>query len=355
MPPVPSKSLAKPKHIDCGVLTATQEICPFCGANLQITQHRERTLRRQDGRAETYLMRDKTCSNGLCPQWSLIYRPHEECTLALPGSHIALELALEIGAARMREHMSFPRIHRRLIERGVRISLSTVQDQFRNYLSLLHCQTDLKQPEVLDALRAQGGILPLIDGIQFGTGEAVLYVIIDAISRRPLFAEHKICRAASDLVPFIQQLTDLDIPILAVVSDKEKGLVPAIKKALPECPLQFCQLHYLKRVAAPMEEDLATLNSEVRETETQLRKLERTILRREGEMKARSEELSAGDQAALELCRAARAEALRHGRAPFDPSPLKRHEGLDRVAETVAKARQKKRATASPSASLATC
>ncbi|MDI6793617.1 MAG: transposase [bacterium] len=104
-----------------------------------------------------------------------------------------------------------------------------------------------------------GMIIPVIDGIQFGPGDPVLYLIIDALSRYPLFGKEMFCRNADELEPFIAQLKQMDIPILAVVSDKEKALVPAIKNALPGVPHQLCQIHYLGNAAKPMEDDLKAL------------------------------------------------------------------------------------------------
>ncbi len=34
-----------------------------------------------------------------------------------------------------------------------------------------------------------------------------------------------VCRGAKELVPFLRQLKTLEIPLLAVVSDKERGLL----------------------------------------------------------------------------------------------------------------------------------
>jgi len=271
----------------------------------------------------------------------VIYRPIEECTLALGGGQVGLDVILEIGSNRIREHLSFPRIHARLRQRGVAIAPMTVQYQFRNYLSLIGSYAGRGDGRLMQQLREQGVILPVIDGIQFGPGEPVLYLIIDALSRKPLFGAEKICRGADDLVPFIAQLKELKVPILAVVCDKERGLVPAIEKALPGVRVQFCQLHFLKNVAKPMQEDLQALGAEVRQKEEDLRALERDLLRQR-ETEEGDPCLSEDHSVALQLCEAARAEARRYARDPFDPTALARHKGLQRVARTVGEARRKK-------------
>lgn len=260
------------------VYTAAQRTCPIDGNTLWVGQHRQRTIHCLN---ESILatFRDTKCTDQFCKSSHIRYRPAEEFMLALPGSSFGLDVLMAIGSMRLRDDFSFPRIHGRLEEMGVPISPMAVQYQFRNYLSLVSCQVALSDGKLRARLRQQGVILPVIDGVQFGSGDAVLYLIVDAISRQPLFGQELFCRSAADLVPFIAQLKELDIPILSVVSDKEKGLVPAIEEALPEVPHQYCQVHYVGNAAKPMEGDLKALNAEVRETEDSLRKFQRKLLR----------------------------------------------------------------------------
>jgi hypothetical protein len=243
---------------------------------------------------------------------------------------------------RFRDDASFPRIHERLVDKGVPISPMAVQYQFRNYLALCSCQAGVEDPKLVEALRRQGVIVPVIDGVQFGEGDPVLYLIIDAISKRPLFGKELFCRAADDLVPFVRQLNEIGVPILAVVSDKEKGLVPAIEEALPGTPHQLCQLHYVGNAAKPMEDDLKALGAEIRDTERNLRSYERNLIRHKARAERKDEPVEEDLGVSLELCRAARAEARRHARAPFDPPAIRRHEGLERVAEATTEAQRKK-------------
>jgi hypothetical protein len=323
------------------VYTASQETCPHDGGRLWIVQHRVRVVHCLDQSLEV-VSRDRGCPREGCPASSLRFRPPEEAALALSGSSFGLDVVTAVGAMRFREDMSFPRIHERLVERGVPISPMGVQYQLRNYLALVSCQAGVADARLVKKLKKQGVIVPVIDGVQFGEGDAVLYLIIDAISRRALFGKELLCRGADDLVPFVRQLRDLDVPILAVVSDKERGLVPAIEEALPGTPHQFCQLHYVGNAARPMEEDLQKLGAEIRLVEHALRGCERKLMRDKAAAGSGTSRAAEDLDVSLELCRAARAEARRHARAPFDPPALKRHEGIERVARATAEARRKK-------------
>jgi hypothetical protein len=308
--------------------TAAQEVCPHDGGGLWIVQHRARTIHRLDGSVEATL-RDKACPRDGCAASGLRFRPAEESMLALPGSSFGLDVVTAIGAMRFRDDASFPRIHERLVEKGVPISPMSVQNQFRNYLALISCQAGATDPELATMLKRQGVIVPVIDGVQFGEGDPVLYLIIDAISKRPLFGKELFCRSACDLVPFVRQL-------------KEKGLVPAIEEALPGTPHQLCQLHYVGNAAKPMDEDLKSLGAEIRACEHDLRACERRLLKHKRRAEEKKGPVPEDLGVSLDLCRAARAEARRHARAPFDPPALKRHEGLERVARATTEARRKK-------------
>ena len=325
------------------VLTAEAESCAVCGADTRVCQHRRRRIHDLDETIDL-ICRDTACTSPQCPNPRLRYRPMGEATLALPRLEFSLDVVLEIGSMRLRDDFSFPRIHRRLRERPspVPISPMSVQYQFRNYLSLVSCQVALKDGRLRDRLRRQGAILPIVDGIQFGSGDAVLYLVIDALSRQPLLGREIFCRSAEDLVPFLAQIKEIGVPIIAVVSDKERALVPAIEEALPGVPHQFCQLHYLKNIAKPMDDDLSSLGVEIRQTEETLRKFQRELIHKERKAEQKGEAVPDDLGVARELCEIARAVARCHGRAPLDPPALKRHEGLQKVAEAVGHARQKK-------------
>lgn len=337
------------------VLTAPQESCPLCGGFLQVCQHRKRRIHFLD---ETIALtsRDKKCRNAACPAPGILYRPPEEMLLALPAHDFGLDVLMAIGSMRLRDDFSFPRIHQRLQERPfpVPICPMSVQYQFRNYLSLVHCQVALKDGQLRERLRQQGAILPVIDGIQFGEGDPVLYLVIDSLSMQPLLGQEMFCRSAEDLIPFIAQIKEIGVPILAVVSDKERALVPAIAKALPGVLHQFCQVHYLKNVGKPMDDDLCSLGAEIRQTEETLRKFQRGLIHQRERAEEKGEPIPEDLQVTEALCEVARAEARCHGRAPLDPPALKRHQGLEKVAEAVHEARDKKGAPGRTSRSLET-
>jgi hypothetical protein len=53
---------------------------------------------------------------------------------------------------------------------------------------------------------------------------------------------------------------------LAVLSDKQTGLVPAVATAFPDSRHQFCQVHYLRNLAEPLAAADAAFKGELRQT-----------------------------------------------------------------------------------------
>ena len=174
--------------------TASQDVCPEDGSKLWIVQHRKRIIHGIDESiAATF--RDARCMREDCPLHDRRYRPAEESMLVLPKMSFGLDVVMAVGSMRMREDTSFPKIHARLVERGVPIAPMTVQYAFRYYLALTSCVAGRVDQKLLRKLRRQGGIIPVVDGVQFGEGDPVLYLIVDALSRRPLFGQEFMARA----------------------------------------------------------------------------------------------------------------------------------------------------------------
>jgi hypothetical protein len=65
---------------------------------------------------------------------------------------------------------------------------------------------------------------------------------------------------------FLEPLQHLEWTILAVLSDKQTGLVPAVATVLPNSRYQFCQAHYLRNLAEPLTEVDSAFKMELRKT-----------------------------------------------------------------------------------------
>ena len=65
---------------------------------------------------------------------------------------------------------------------------------------------------------------------------------------------------------FLAPLKQLEWPILAMLSDKQTGLVPAVATTLPNSRHQFCQAHYLRNLAEPLAAADAAFKGDLRTT-----------------------------------------------------------------------------------------
>jgi hypothetical protein len=318
------------------VFTAQGGTCEECGRALCVTQRRGRLVERLDG-LHVLTMRDTGCPRDSCAGPRVVSRPPEELSFALKKDTLGLDVVVEIGERRLRDHLSFAQIHALLRDR-VPIAERTVADVFERFLALTRCRAG-DTPAVRRRLRKQGGMVVLADGVQFDEHSPVLYVLTDVISHTTLFAERREVRSADGLCGLLERLKAMNVPVRAFVTDKEKGLVPAIHKVFPDVPHQFCQLHFLKRCAAPLDGPLVTLGKEVARAAEKLRAIRRELLQARP---PKTEAEAAERLVAEELLLAAHAASKCSGRAPFVPPALKRHERMLRVGEAVERAATKK-------------
>jgi hypothetical protein len=262
------------------LLVPRETQCFFCRERLLICETRERHVQRL-----TTLVRiigkGKRCASRSCQHGALRYRSPEVGRVVLKAHEFGRDIVLWSGDQHVREGVSIPRVHRRLVgEYGVPICERSVGNLVDDYLALCHCVAG-ESGRVRQRLKRQGAIVLCVDGVHFDETSPVLYVQRDAISGEVLYAERRLAQGQDDLVPMLRRSADLaaeiGVPIIGIASDKERSLVPAIAEVFPNVPHQFCQTHFLKNVAEPLKEDDQELARVAKETVLALRKVERTI------------------------------------------------------------------------------
>lgn len=320
------------------VLTASEETCCFCGGSLWITQHRTRTVEGLDASIHQ-ACRDKRCRHCGAER---IYRAPEDLRLALPGHVLGLDVILYIGENHVDRGGALCAIGRDLNDRGVPIHQTTVGKKLRDFLALARAARG-DEEAVRAKLEAQGGLLLMADGVQFDSTSPVLYLVWDALSGTPLFGERKMFRGKDDLVPLLERVKAMRVPVIGAVSDKEKGLVPAIAEVFPDIPHQLCQAHFLKNCALHLASDLAALGRSVDRRRKEVRDVA-------GRLKESAEVGAEGGQPkqlaeeglVQELCSAAVLATRASGKAPLNPPELVRHTRLEAVCGAAERAARKK-------------
>lgn len=360
------------------VYTATQERCPNCDRVLPVYQN---DGRRVQGLDTVFWMRrrDKRCRPD-CPGPRPIWYAPRDLRVVLPQRIYGLEVTLYVGEHHLLDAISLCQITRDLNQRGVLIDQRHTGRVFRDFVALSHLARG-DDAAVRARLRAQGGIVLMCDGVQFDERSPVLYLVWDAISGEPLFGERKPYRSEADLVPLLERVRSMDVPVIGVVTDKEKGLVPAVARVFPEVPYQYCQTHFLKNCAKPLQADLSALQASVRRRAEAVREIgklvapsasavpptvEAEVMAEPPDVSPSVEHLFPEDAPATaaaeatppedetsspvamsehdlvrEVCDLVRVNSRVSGKAPLDPAELKRHERLKELRDLVNEAREK--------------
>ncbi len=333
------------------IVTAAEERCAACGSQLNIAHRRERWIERLDGYLHL-VRRDKRCDAPGCPGPRRIFHAPEDLRLALPYHTFGLDVTIAIGERHLRGE-SLASIQRDLCARGIPIDDRHTGRVFRDFLALASVAAG-DEISRREELRAQGGIVLMCDGVQFDDRAPVLYLAWDAVSGTPLFGERKAFRSEDDLRVLAERVKAMDVPVIAIVTDKEKGLYPALLAVFPDVPYQLCQTHFLKNCARVLEEDTSALGASVVRRASAVHGIAKLLHDAESPASKKIDEekavtpRSAQDKAKLsdvelaaEVCLLARQNARVSGKALLDPPELKRHERLEELRAVVLEAREK--------------
>jgi hypothetical protein len=133
------------------------------------------------------------------------------------------------------------------------------------YLPLLACHARQHHDRLAQSAQQQGGLIVALDGLAPQGGEPHIWFIRELTSGVTLRSGWLAQQDQSTFEAFLQPLKHLEWPILAVLSDKQTGLVPAVATVLPHSRYQFCQAHYLRHLAAPLAEADTAFKRELRQ------------------------------------------------------------------------------------------
>lgn len=336
------------------VYTALAQRCEACGHPLPICQVLSRRVQALDGQF-LLVRRDRQCRRQDCTGSRPVVYAVRDLRPVLPRRIYGTEVTLYVGERHLREGVALAQITRDLNARGVPLDQRHTGRVFRDFLALAALARG-DDAAVQARLRAQGGIVLMVDGVQFDESSPVLYLAWDARSGTPLFGERKMYRGEADLVPLLERVKNMEVPVIGVVTDKEKGLVPAVTHVFPEAPYQFCHTHFLRNCAKPLQADLTAVQASVRRRAEAVREIAKQLACDGAGAATASASLdpsppSAGSSAqtetalAAEVCDLVRGNSRVSGKAPLDPAEMKRHDRLESIRALVDEAGKKSRPT----------
>jgi mutator family transposase len=210
--------------------------------------------------------RPSHCPHATCPGARLRVRSAEALRLAPPGSTYGYDVLVHIGWLRQHQRATYSEIHTAI---SARLSISEAHVRYlyqHYYLPLLACHERQQRGRLAQVAQAQGGLIIALDGLAPQGGEPQIWFIRDLATGLTLRSGWLAQLDQPTFEAFLTPLAHLEWPILAVLSDKQTGLVPAVATILPHSRHQFCQAHYLRNLAEPLAAADAAFKGALRHT-----------------------------------------------------------------------------------------
>jgi hypothetical protein len=206
------------------------------------------------------------CPHATCPGSRMRLLSAAAQRMAPLGSTYGYDVLVRIGWLRQHQRATYREIHTDLASRCP-ISESHVRYLYQHvYLPLLACHERQQCGRLAQVAQEQGGLIVALDGLAPQGGEPQIWFIRDLATGLTLRSGWLAQLDQTTFEAFLAPLRYLEWPILAVLSDKQTGLVPAVATTLPDSRHQFCQAHYLRNLAEPLAAADAAFKGELRTT-----------------------------------------------------------------------------------------
>jgi hypothetical protein len=222
--------------------------CPLCSSNLKHEYNnggrRVETLKGSLWVITNYYR----CTNRECEM-------HEAFPAVYPSAIKRKRFTLDVWAKVIQHHFKHHLNHSLIVELmwddwEVSISRGTVK-HICDYFEMAGKQH--MDEKVLKDVKSSGKIILSLDGAQPEKNDPSLWIFSDRLTGHVLFAVNLDSAPASKLQELFKEIEEMyGVAIIAVVSDKQKNIVNAVKNFNPEIPHVYCQYHYLNHVAEPI-------------------------------------------------------------------------------------------------------
>jgi hypothetical protein len=259
--------------------------CPHCGERLQARRHYQwrKTVQQMD-KVVYVASRGKECVNQECQHQGQVYTSAAASMVTVPECTYGLDVIVQIGWWRDKEHLNRQQIHARLREQGVQISEREVDHLYARYQVLMACGERLEVEQLQAIVAERGGLIISIDGLEPEGASEQLWVVREVQTAVVLVVGWLPRVNYQTLGALLEPVVELGLPILATVSDKQGCVRKALQEKLPDTPHQWCQSHYLGNGTKPIYERDMALKTELRQ------KIRQEIRQSMGEVLSDSEE-----------------------------------------------------------------
>jgi hypothetical protein len=193
----------------------------------------------------------KGCPMPGCDGYQKWLRSAEWQQIAPLNGTYGYDVIASIGWQRQTLHQTFAEIHLGLANE-LQISESQVRYLYTyHYLPLLACHERGAWAEI-ERVSAEKGLILTTDGLAPEGGEAQLWVVRELRTGKTLRSGWMSEQGQTAFENFLGPIAAAGLRVEAVISDKQRGLVPAIEVVFPEAKHAFCQSHYLGNIAEPI-------------------------------------------------------------------------------------------------------
>src|ERR1043165_6555823 len=241
------------------VLRAELTTCLSCGTRLRrYATLSERTVITLDGPIHVTHCGYR-CPDATCPTHHRSYRSAAADALALPGFTFGLDCVILVGQLRLAQQHTLDQTHQAIQARLTPFTLTISRREtlylFEAYCTLLRAAQQVATDTAWqDQVRANGGLILSIDGIQPDKGNETVYLVRDVLTGRLLAAENVRLSDTETIKRLLAPVVALDQPVLGPISDAQESLCQAIASLWPAIPHQVCQFHYLREASRPSYE-----------------------------------------------------------------------------------------------------
>jgi hypothetical protein len=233
------------------------ECCPICGSLIMISNNisGRKFVQTLNGVLRVGY-RHGQCTNSECPAfYTMKWRSSQWQLLAPKHSSYGFDVIARIGWLRQHENMTFERIHQELLSRVVISEPQIRQLYYSRYLPLIACSLQT-QWEKLEQISEASGLVLSLDGLAPEGGEPQLWVVRELNSglalRSGWMSEQTQNAFEKFLNPIAEEIRERSLKISGIISDKQRGLVPAVKTIFKGIAHGYCHAHYLKNLAEPV-------------------------------------------------------------------------------------------------------
>lgn len=223
------------------------EQCPHCAEPLRTLRHYQwrKTIQHLD--TIVYVASQaRECANPTCAHCGQVYPSAAAQMLSLAECTYGLDVIAQVGQWKENYGLSRQLIHRRLVDRGLKISERQIDYLYTRYQALLQAAEQVEVSKVAALVRERGGALLSIAGLEL-TGITEQLWIVREVQTNLILAAAWLLRAESGgLRMLLEPWVASRMPVLAILSERRTDLATALQQRWPEIPHHWCLGPYLR-------------------------------------------------------------------------------------------------------------